>query len=151
MDIALRPGRAEDCPGLTDLCLRSKAHWGYDADFMALCVPALTVTEANLGPRRLVLAEAAGAMLGMAELTVDGGVAELEKIFVAPEALGQGVGRALMDWAMARAREQGARRLEVLADPHALAFYERMGARQLGWAPSDAIPGRRLPRMAIAL
>ena len=42
-------------------------------------------------------------------------------------------------------------RLTILADPHAAGFYERNGARQIGEAPSDAIPGRSLPLYEIML
>ena len=35
--------------------------------------------------------------------------------------------------------------MTILADPNAAPFYERMGARFLRNAPSDAIPGRTLP------
>ena len=43
------------------------------------------------------------------------------------------------------ARRRGATRLTILADPNAAAFYERNGARKIGMAPSDAIPGRFVP------
>ncbi|WP_127900686.1 GNAT family N-acetyltransferase [Solirhodobacter olei] len=151
MDFALRPARPEDCPGLTTLCLRSKAHWGYDADFMARCRPYLTISETSLGAGWVVLAETGDLPLGTAEVTVAGTVADLDKIFVAPEALGHGIGRALMAWVMDCARAHGATRLEALADPNAVPFYEAMGGQQQGWALSEATPGRRLPRMVIAL
>ena len=35
--------------------------------------------------------------------------------------------------------------MPILADPNAAPFYERMGARFVSQAPSDAIPGRTLP------
>ena len=35
--------------------------------------------------------------------------------------------------------------MAILADPNAVPFYERMGARFVSHAPSDAIPGRTLP------
>ncbi len=44
----VRPARAGEAASLTALCLRSKAHWGYDAGFMGLCVPSLTVSDARL-------------------------------------------------------------------------------------------------------
>ena len=44
-----------------------------------------------------------------------------------------------------------ARRLTILADPFAAAFYAHTGARRVGEAPSDAIPGRLLPLYEIAL
>ncbi len=159
MAARLRPARPEECAALTDLCLRAKAHWGYDADFLELCRPALTVAPADLDPGRLVVAEAAGRLLGLAEIlppaategVAAGGAAELAKLFVAPEAMGRGIGRALMDWARAAARAAGARRLEWLADPAAVGFYLRLGGRVIGAARSDAVPGRRLPRMTLAL
>ena len=39
----------------------------------------------------------------------------------------------------------------ILADPNAAGFYERNGARLIGTAPSDAIPGRSLPLYEIKL
>ena len=42
-------------------------------------------------------------------------------------------------------------RLTILSDPYAAGFYERNGARLIGEAPSDAIPGRSLPLYEIKL
>ena len=42
--LALRPARPEEAPALTELCLRSKAVWGYDAAFMQACRRELTMT-----------------------------------------------------------------------------------------------------------
>jgi hypothetical protein len=39
--------------------------------------------------------------------------------------------------------------LEWDADPHAVGFYERMGATTVGW--SDSPLGRHLPRMRLTL
>ena len=49
------------------------------------------------------------------------------------------------------ARQRGARRMTILADPGARGFYEAMGARFLRMAASDAIPGRELPLLELAL
>lgn len=54
----------------------------------------------------------------------------LEDLYVAEDARGQGLGRALVDGALARARERGARRMEL--DTHetnaaARALYESVG------------------------
>ena len=62
-----------------------------------------------------------------------------------------GFGRTLLDHATREARRRGAKRLTILADPYAAAFYERMGARRVGEAPSDVIPGRLVPFYEIAL
>jgi len=54
----------------------------------------------------------------------------VEDVFVREEARGSGLGRALMDAAVARARERGARRMELdvnEANPAAVALYESLG------------------------
>jgi GNAT superfamily N-acetyltransferase len=131
---------------LTALCVRSKAHWGYDAAFMKLSAAALTVNEDDIAAGRVLVAvDDQGRAIGMACVLPDGDTADLDALFVDPPAIGSGAGRALFEAAVALARRQGARRMTILADPSAAAFYERMGARFLRNAPSDAIPGRTLP------
>lgn len=93
----------------------------------------------------LVAADDAGRVIGMACVLPGGETSDLDALFVDPPGIGSGAGRALFDAAKALARRQGARRLTILADPNAARFYERMGARYLRQAPSDAIPGRTLP------
>ena len=73
------------------------------------------------------------------------GIADLTLLFIDPPAIGQGHGTALLRHALTTARTDGARRLQVLSDPHAAPFYKSQGAAQIGTAPSDAIPGRHLP------
>ena len=138
-----KPGEGES---LTALCMRSKAHWGYDAEFMRLCTASLTVSEASIAAGRVLVAtDAAGRMIGTVSVAEDGDMAELALMFVDPPAIGGGTGRALFDEAVGLARRLGHRRMAILADPNAAPFYQRMGARFVRNAPSDAIPGRTLP------
>ena len=76
---------------------------------------------------------------------------DLDKLFVEPRRIRTGVGRALLAHAIIEARRRGAKRLTILADPNAAGFYERNGARWIGEAPSDAIPGRSVPLYEIRL
>jgi GNAT superfamily N-acetyltransferase len=138
-----KPGEAE---GLTALCTRSKAHWGYDAAFMKMSAAALAVSEDDIAAGCVLVAvDEAGHVVGMAAVLPGGETSDLDAMFVDPPAIGSGAGRALFDAAVALARRQGAKRMTILADPNAAPFYERMGARYLRNAPSDAIPGRTLP------
>jgi GNAT superfamily N-acetyltransferase len=142
----VRPARAGEAKSLTALCLRSKAHWGYDADFMRLCVPSLTVKEESIAEGRvLVTIDADGRTIGTVSVGRDGDDAELALMFVDPAAIGGGTGRTLFEAAVTLARGLGYRRMTILADVNAAPFYERMGARFLRNEPSDAIPGRVLP------
>jgi hypothetical protein len=65
-------------------------------------------------------------------------------LFVEPRHIRGGDGRALLAHAVAEARQPGAERLTILADPNAADFYERKRAVRIGEAPSDAVPGRLL-------
>jgi GNAT superfamily N-acetyltransferase len=137
---------AGEASSLTTLCLRSKAHWGYDAEFMRRCVPSLTVSEQSIAQGRVLVAiDEAGRAIGTVSVAPDGDDVELGLMFVDPAAIGGGIGRALFDEAVELARRLGYRRMTILADVNAALFYERMGARFLHDAPSDAIPGRTLP------
>lgn len=131
---------------LTALCVRSKAHWGYDAEFMRRSVAALRVRSADIELGRVLVAvDGKDRAIGVASVIPEGESADLDLFFVDPPFMGRGMGRVLFEAAVRSARLFGARTLTILADPNAAAFYERMGARFLRNAPSDAIPGRSLP------
>ena len=144
----IRIARPQEAQTLSALCRRSKAHWGYDARFMRLSEAALAVPRALIALGQVLVAEDADAtLLGVASVEVldAPGEFDLAHFFVEPAAFGTGVGRALFAAAVELAKAKGARRLVILSDPNAAAFYARMGAVAIGDAPSDAIPGRRLP------
>ncbi|CAN5923329.1 GNAT family N-acetyltransferase [soil metagenome] len=142
----IRQATAGEGASLTALCIRSKAHWGYDAAFMALSAASLAVSEDNIAAGHVLVALGTdGRTIGMACVLADGDIADLDAPFVDPPAIGSRAGRALFEASVTLARRLGSRRLTILADPHATTFYERMGVSFLRNAPSDAIPGRSLP------
>ncbi|MEQ9258690.1 MAG: GNAT family N-acetyltransferase [Roseovarius sp.] len=145
--ITLRAPLPEELPAASALCLRSKAHWGYDAAFMAACVEELTLTEDELLTTKVTLAFADGALAGVAQVSNSEAGCFLEKLFVEPAHMGRGLGRVLFRWSCEAARELGASEMIVEADPDAEAFYCAMGCTPAGSAPSGSIPGRVLPRL----
>jgi GNAT superfamily N-acetyltransferase len=88
-----------------------------------------------------------GTVAGFAVLLppVDG-VCELDAIFVEPSVMRTGIGRALMDDAVARARDWGATEIQVVANPDALRFYERVGFSGGGEVATRFGPGLRMRR-----
>ena len=147
-DFTIRPARPEEAADLSALCKRSKAHWGYDATFMALSDAALTISPSLIGAGRVLVAERGGALLGMASLDpLKDGVWDLLHMFVDPSAIGSGAGRALFAAIAQLARGLGGAVLSIQADPHAEAFYLRLGAVRTGEAPSESVPGRMLPML----
>jgi GNAT superfamily N-acetyltransferase len=147
----IRPARSDEADLLTELCLRSKAVWGYDEAFMRACRAELTLTEADCTAWSLRVAEAGGEIIGVVQVGVDGENADLAKLFVAPSTIRAGVGGQLFDWAVMTARDRGARWLFIDADPDAAGFYRRKGAIDDGTVPSGSIPGRVLPRLRLKL
>jgi len=145
--LSIRRARVEEAAALTELAMRSRAHWGYDDAFMAACLDELTVQPAAIERGEVWVGEEAGAVAGLLELVPDREEAEVRLIFVAPERIGSGVGASLWRHMEIRAVELGVARIGLDADPNAVPFYERMGMRVVGESASGSIPGRMLPRM----
>ena len=152
-DVAIRSACPDEAGKLTDIAFRSKASHGYDLAFMEACRKELTVSLADFARRLLWIAEDGnGRLLGFAGLwPVENGVAEVDPVYVDPPYKGMGVGQALWAQLESQARLDGAKKLGLDSDPHAVGFYSRMGCRVVGEAPSGSIPGRMLPRMEKAL
>ncbi len=143
MTFRIRPARPDEAEALSALRKRAKAHWGYDAAFMRQSDASLTIAPAPIESGRVLVAEdGAGGLAGMASLALlHDDVWDLLHMFVEPAAMGTGAGRALFAAIAAMARGLGGRVLSIQSDPHAEGFYRRLGARRMGEAPSDAIPG----------
>ena len=149
--LTLRTPWPDEAAALTELCLRSKAVWGYDAQFMEACRDELTITPEMLNSSYLQVAESDGCLIGMAQVTLEADFAELSKLFVEPARLRCGAGRRLFGWAARTARQAGATELVIEADPQAAGFYRRMGAIDAGTVPSGSIQGRMLPLLKLRL
>jgi GNAT superfamily N-acetyltransferase len=81
---------------------------------------------------RILVAECAGTIVGVATCVRDGATCELRSLYVVPEAWGTGVARQLMEAALAAMRGRGAGEATlwvVDANARARRFYEREGWR----------------------
>ncbi len=145
--LTLRAATPADIPAISRLAIDSFiAKFGdlYTpqdlATFLAesLDEPAIAAELAN--PARLYrLAEAEGRLVGYCKLGLTCGfpehargaaAMELKQLYTAPDATGMGIGKALMDWAMAELAARGADevQLSVYAENHgAHRFYQRYG------------------------
>src|SRR3984893_2772746 len=151
LPLIIRPPTIEELSELSDLCFRSKAVWGYDEEFMEACRGELSFEPRDLDLTPIAVAEHDGKLIGVAQVKVVNGEADLLKLFVEPSALRSGTGKALLVWATDVAKKLGATRLTIEADPDAAPFYRRMGAYDVGQAPSGSVPGRMLPKLAMNL
>ena len=153
---SIRNARPDEAKDLSELCMRSKAHWGYDPEFLEQCRASLTLTPERLihHPAR-VAQNKNGVPMGLASFTLDPDCAkaqaEIELLFVEPDCMGMGIGRALLEDLRAILRAKGCRQLWVLSDPGAESFYRKQGAQRIALRPSDCIPDRSLPWLCIQL
>jgi GNAT superfamily N-acetyltransferase len=148
----LRPARRDECATLDDICYRSKAYWGYDADFMASVRDQIRVDpEAIAAGRVWVTADKNDRPCGVVQVDLlDDTVADLTLLFVDPDHMRRGLGRALYAHAIDLAVSLGARHLVIDSDPQAAAFYASMGAVRTGAEPTG-YAGRLLPKFRVAL
>jgi GNAT superfamily N-acetyltransferase len=142
--ITFRRASPEAADELTLLTLASKAHWGYDAAFMEVARPSLTVTPGYLETNDCWVAEIEGKTVGWLSLVPMPDGLLLDNFFLLPANIGSGVGRLMWEEAVQRARAQGAKRMTLEADPNASGFYQRMGARLMGSVTAPDT-GRELP------
>ena len=147
----IRAARADEAALLTELALRSKGHWGYDARFLADCRDALTITPRYVEANPVYVFEDGGRVVGFYSLTGAGSVVALDFLYVEPSEVGRGHGRRLFQHAADTARRLGCSLMTIEADPHAEAFYRAVGARRAGEVASPVRAGRTLPLLHFSL
>jgi len=87
------------------------------------------------GAGRTWVVEVEGRVVGLTALLVDGENAEVDPVVVTAEWRGHGIGRALLEHAVAEARQFGVRFLSVkpvARNREVFGFYHRLGFRALG-------------------
>lgn len=146
-EIVIRLARQAEADALTRLAHRSKAHWGYDEEFLRDCREELTISPAYVQDNAVFVAVTRGALAGLATLKQTGGVGvvSLDHLYVEPSFIGQGIGKRLFNCAVEEAARQGFSRVLIESDPHAESFYLSMGAKRIGESPSPVRAGRLLP------
>jgi len=148
----LREALPVDAPALSELAKRSKAYWGYSQAFMSACEAELTYDRDDLAEHTFIVLQAGDRLTGFYALyRRSAEQAELEALFVEPEFIGTGCGKALIEHAKSTATARGFRELIVQGDPNAQRFYEAAGGVLTGTLESGSIPGRFLPLFRISL
>jgi GNAT superfamily N-acetyltransferase len=142
--LRIRNATATEAPVLEALQRRSSDVWEEYREQLAVNPDADRAASGlhrqGTGPRRRRYPPDAGGFLSVVVPT-NGSVHELDGLFVEPDQMSSGVGRALVEDAAARASDQGAEALEVTAGP-AHAFYERVGFNLTGPAHTRFGPAR---------
>ena len=147
----IRAARPEEAPALSELALRSKAHWGYSSEWMGRYRANLTISADQVAAGAVIVADVDGRAVGFCVVLGAPPEGEIGHMWVDPPAIGTGVGRRLLTHALETARAAGFGSLLIHSDPHAEGFYLAMGAERIGDVASSSIPGRTIPLLRIAL
>jgi GNAT superfamily N-acetyltransferase len=148
--LSFRPAHVQEGPDLTELALRAKAHWDYDARFLEAARAELTIDAKTIRSARIHVLERRGETIGFYGLLGEPPQGRLEWMFLEPEEIGHGYGRLMWDLALSDAKAAGFTDLEIESDRYAEAFYVRMGATRIG-ATASPVDGAPLPLLKIAI
>jgi GNAT superfamily N-acetyltransferase len=144
--VTIRSAAAADVPALREVYRRSSLSNEGDRDLFSVHPELLDWSDLSVQEGRTRVAEADGRIAGFATLSFTATSAEVEDLFVDPDWMRLGIGRALVEGIATMAGIAGWRFIEVDANPHALHFYARVGFVALGAAVVPYGEGVRMRR-----
>jgi N-acetylglutamate synthase-like GNAT family acetyltransferase len=152
MNLHIRRARPDEAAVLTEIAHAAKRHWGYPENWIREWESDLTITPEFIVTNEMYVATNRQEIVGCCALVFNESLAELEHMWIRPEHIGAGVGRALFMHVTERAATLKIQALELSADPNAEGFYVRMGATRIGEFQSEVERKPRvLPRMAVVI
>ncbi|HXR29116.1 MAG TPA: GNAT family N-acetyltransferase [Solirubrobacteraceae bacterium] len=127
--VQTRDARPNEREALGELHRRSSWVWEEDRPMLSAHPDALGVAPEAIAERRVrVAVDARGRLLGFAVVaSVEPQACELDDLFVEPDMMRRGIGRALVADAAASALASGLRWMRVVAHPRNFPFYESVG------------------------
>ena len=156
-DCSIRQAHPDDADRLTEISFAAKRHWNHPESYLQLWQEELTVTRDYLREHLVYLIACDTIIVGyyslvglresliVAEIALEPGW-WLDHMFIEPEWIGNGLGKRLFNHLSSICRVNDITAVQMLADPHAMGFYEKMGCRYIKEVPST-IAGRTTPLM----
>jgi GNAT superfamily N-acetyltransferase len=143
--VLIRDARAAEQRSLIELQRRASLHSEAYREQLLAHPDAVELPVEQIEDGLVRVAELGDDVVGFAVLLrPTRGACELDGLFVEPAHMGAGVGRALTEDARRIARERRAARIEVVANPEAVPFYQRLGFTGAEPAPTRFGPARRM-------
>jgi GNAT superfamily N-acetyltransferase len=138
MDLAIRPATEEDLPAVVRLFAAEDGNARDQGQDKAPLDPGYAAALREMGAdNQLFVAASDGGVVGVFQITFirhvahrGALIAQVEAVYVDPSLRGQGVGEAMMQWAVEEATRRGCYRIQLTSNKsrtRAHAFYERLG------------------------
>lgn len=143
----IRVASTPDISAINRLLRASKAHWGYEAQFMESFMLKFSVSEEYL-KRNIVYVMEEENLIGFYTFVIhDERSLELDHFFIHPDFIGKGFGRKLWASSCLTAKNLGKDVFTLWADPNAELFYTKMGCKKIAMKKSPFLPNRMAPIM----
>jgi HD-GYP domain-containing protein (c-di-GMP phosphodiesterase class II)/ribosomal protein S18 acetylase RimI-like enzyme len=143
----IRLGTPADLAAARSVYRRASLSNAGDRDNLLAHPEYLILGPEGLAEGRTYVAEQDSTVVGFASWADVDGVIELEDLFVDPDYMRRGIATELVRHVAAAVRARGVERLEVTANPHAMAFYHCAGFIDCGVAETEFYPGTRMVLM----
>lgn len=143
MDIVIRKALCSEAKIVTEITFEAKMHWNYPEQWLAMWKEELTITPEYIRDNTVYVAEDNGQILGYYSIVTENGIYSLDNIFIKPKYIRCGVGTTLFNHLNDTLKRGGISFLQIVSDPHAKGFYEKMGAKYIG-EKASSIEGRTM-------
>ena len=150
MTINIRKAHKSEEPQLSKIAYSAKKHWGYPEQWMALWADGLVITPEFIANNNVWVATESKQIVGFAAICIKDSMAELEHLWVEPNHMRKGIGEKLFKNVLDYCGLKCIGKLRMESDPNARAFYEKMGAKFVGYIDSIPKP-RKLPVYVLEL
>ena len=142
----IRNAEPSEVDVLEDVLRRASLVWDEYREDLLAHLEVIEVPLHDIEAGNVRVATGSLRVLGFASLVPGraAGAGELDGLFVDPAFMRRGIGRALVNDALALARSRGCQRIEVTANPRALEFYVKMGFIDDGVEKTQFGPGLRM-------
>ena len=138
----------EDHEILTKLTVESKSHWNYSEAQIKEWIADLTITPEYIEKNHVYNLIEEDRIVGYySYFPVNADEVELDNLFVTPDCIGKGFGRALLLDFFERAKSAGYSQSIAYSDPNSEIFYTHFGFEVIGQEPTS-IKNRFLPIMS---
>ncbi len=124
--------KPEDADVLTEIAHAAKRHWGYPERWIESWRDTLIIRAEFIAANVAYCAMEDARAVGFYLLTNENDGMHLDHLWIAPPAMGRGIGRALFEHALEQTKKLGHRTLKIEADPNAEGFYTRDGSAARG-------------------
>ncbi len=140
-----------EAQNLSNLAARSKAHWPYETEYLALAKSVTHVFPEDIQNWPHIVASDGQTLYGFAAICEAQREKMLDHLWVEPKYIGNGFGCSLFYRAIEEAKKLKWKSFTITSDPYAEPFYRKMGAVRIGERESKIKAGFFLPLLEFTI